>query len=161
MPASELFDSEGVITSPMTVIEDGVLKTFLYNLESAAIAKIPSTAHAARSYSGKVGTSFSNLIVPCGEHSLESLFKMHPKCFYAVKLEGGSGCSAVSGEISIGAQGFWVENGKIVQPVDGVTLSANFFDLLSKIQAVGNSYNDLFSSYRIPDLMIEEMFISG
>jgi PmbA protein len=78
-----------------------------------------------------------------------------------VKLEGGSGCSSVSGEISIGAQGFLVEQGRRVRPVDRVTLSTNFFDLIRRIRAFSDRYSDSFSSVKVPDVLVEEVHVSG
>src|SRR5690606_34182208 len=132
-PGSHLFDGEGVPARRIDVIKDGVLKTFLYNLESAAKAGVAPTGTGSRSYAGKAGTGFANYVVPLGTDSLESLLARYPKCLLIVKLEGGSGCSAISGEISIGAQGFLYENGRRVRAVDRITLSTNFFDLLKNI----------------------------
>jgi PmbA protein len=160
LPGSELIDGEGVVPQAFDVVREGVLQSLLYNLESAAKEKRTSTGNASRGYSGKVGTAFSNCIVAPGALSVSQLLGQFSRCLYVVKLEGGSGCSAVSGEISIGAQGFWCENGVPVHPVEGITLSANFFDLLQGIVGVGDSYNDQFSSLRVPALAVQEMAVS-
>ncbi|MGL1904458.1 MAG: TldD/PmbA family protein [Fibrobacterales bacterium] len=161
LAGAKRFDGEGVITSDFSVVENGVLQTYLYNLETAAKEGVTSTGNAARSYGGKVGTSFSNAYVPPGTASLQDLLSANKNCFYVVKLEGGSGCSSVSGEISIGAQGFWVENGEKVHAVEAVTLSTNYFDLLKNIGMVGTEYNDQFSSVKIPDILVNNISISG
>jgi PmbA protein len=160
-PGSHWVDSEGVVTSPLAVVQDGVLQEFLYNLESAKKAGRLSNGHGSRSYSGEVGTGFANYIVPCGDKGLKELLSQYPKCLYVTNLEGGSGCSPVSGDISIGVQGFWYEQGENTQPVDGMTMSGNFFDLLQGIQGISNQYSDALSSYRVPDLLIESMFLAG
>lgn len=160
LPGSELLDGEGVVPQVLEVIQGGVLNTFLYNMESAARDKRVSTGNASRGYSGKVGTAFSNCIVSTGNQSVVDLLGLFPRCLHIVKLEGGSGCSAVSGEISIGAQGFLCENGVPVHPVEGITLSANFFDLLQGIVGLGNAYNDQFSSLRVPAIAVREMSVS-
>jgi PmbA protein len=67
----------------------------------------------------------------------------------------------VSGELSIGAHGFWCENGAIKHPVDGVTLSGNFFDIIKNIVAVGNEYRDPFASYKVPALAVSELSVSA
>lgn len=160
-PGSRLFDGEGVVCRPMEIVRDGVLRTFIYNLESAKIDNRLSTGHAARGFAGKAGTGFSNFLVALGNQTLDQLLSAYPKCLYVTRLEGGSGCSAVSGEISIGAQGFWVEGGKRVRPVDRVTLSTNFFDLLMNIRGMSNEYSDRFSSVKVPDVLVEKMFVAG
>ena len=105
-------------------------------------------------------TAFHNVLVPAGEQTTAELLKMYPKCLFVVRLEGNSGCNSVSGELSIGAHGFWCENGAILHPVDGVTLSGNFFDIIKNIVAVGNEYYNPFSSYQIPALAISELAVS-
>ncbi|PJZ55014.1 TldD/PmbA family protein [Leptospira adleri] len=160
-PGSRLLDAEGVLTRKKAIIENGILQTYLYNLESAKKAGVASTGNAVRSYGGRVGTSFTNYVVPKGKESLEELLSRYPECIYVLKLEGGSGCSAVSGEISIGVQGFYYKNGKPVHPVDRITMNLNFFDLLFSIEGISNEYNDSYSSIKIPDILIREASIAG
>ncbi|XDD51847.1 TldD/PmbA family protein [Leptospira sp. WS92.C1] len=160
-PGSRLLDAEGILTKKKSIIQDGVLQTYLYNLESAKKAGVTPTGNAVRSYGGRVGTSFHNYVVPKGNDSLEELLARYPECIYILKLEGGSGCSAVSGEISIGVQGFYYKNGKPVHPVDRITMNLNFFDLLFRIEGISNEYNDSYSSIKIPDILIREASIAG
>lgn len=160
-PGSCLFDDEGVVSRLIEVVKDGVLKTYLYNLESAKLAGVRPTGTGSRGYSGKAGTGFANFIVDKGDKSLEDLLSAYPECLLITKLEGGSGCSAISGEISIGAQGFLYENGRRVKPVDKVTLNSNYFELLLAIRGLSREYSDTFSSVKVPDLLVESMFVSG
>ncbi len=160
-PGSHLFDGEGVVTSPLEVVKDGVLKTYLYNLESAKKAGHAPTGNGSRGYSGKAGTGFANFIVPLGSQTLDELLGSYPSCFLVTKLEGGSGCSAVSGEISIGAQGFFYEQGRRIRPIDKVTLNSNYFDLLLAIRGFSHQYSEAFTSVKVPDILVESMYISG
>jgi PmbA protein len=160
-PGSHLFDGEGVVSQVLKVVEGGVLKTYLYNLESAKKAGVKPTGTGSRGYSGKAGTGFSNFIVEPGDRSLEDLLSAYPECLLITKLEGGSGCSAISGEISIGAQGFWYEQGRRVKPVDKVTLNSNYFELLQAIRGLSRDYSDAFSSVKVPDLLVESMYVAG
>jgi PmbA protein len=160
-PGSRLMDSEGVICRDLDLIENGTLIHFINNLESAAKAGLSPTGHGSRGIRSKAGASFSNLFVPKGTSSLSDLLHSHSRCLYITKLEGGAACSAISGELSIGVQGFWVEDGAIVHPVDSITLNGNFFDLLNQIEGISNAYQDSFSSYHIPDLLVTGLSTSG
>lgn len=80
---------------------------------------------------------------------------------YITKLEGGSGCSSISGDISIGVQGFYYENGERVHPVDKITLSGNYFDMIQMILDLSNEYSDSYSSVKMPDILVESMAIAG
>ncbi|EMK01741.1 MULTISPECIES: TldD/PmbA family protein [unclassified Leptospira] len=161
-PGSRLVDAEGIPTSARTkVLENGILKSYLYNLESAKKDNVSPTGHGVRSYSGRAGTSFSNMIVPLGNKTREELLASDSHCILVTKLEGGAGCSAVSGEISIGIQGIYYKNGKPEHAVDRITMNTNYFDLLHKIQGISNEYSDSYSSIKIPDILISEIHIAG
>lgn len=155
------FDSEGSSTRLVKVVDNGVFNEALYNLESASKAGKKTTGNGARDFGGKMATAFYNLRVPAGTLSSAELLKLFPKCLLVARLEGNSGCSSVSGEFSIGAHGFWCENGVVQHPVDGVTLSGNFFDIIKNIVAVGSEYNDPFASYKVPALAVSELSVSN
>ncbi len=155
-----LFDSEGCLTRRVEVVKDGVFNEALYNLETASKAGRKTTGNGARSFGGKMGTSFYNVLVPPGTLTTAELLKLFPKCLFVVRLEGGSGCNAVSGELSMGAHGFWCENGVIQHPVDGVTLSGNFFDIIKNVVDVGSEFRDPFSSSMVPALAVSELSVS-
>ncbi len=161
MPGSRLYDGEGVPTEKLDLVSNGKLNTFLYNLESAHKDKVKPTGHGSRSYAGKAGTGVSNLFVKKGESTLTRLLRAYPECIYITRLEGGSGCSAISGDISIGVQGFLYQNGIRIRPLDKITLSGNYFDVLHKIEDLSNEYSDSYSSMKVPDILISQMTISG
>lgn len=162
MSGSRFTDGEGVPTQPRALVEDGVLKGFLHNLETASRDGIAPTGDASRGYSGRVGAGFGNAVVSLtGGKSRKDLLDAHPRMLHVVKLDGSSGCNVVSGEISIGAQGFLVEHGVAVQPVDRITLSGNFLDLLQDIEAWGDSWKDGVQSIFVPDLLIRNLSLAS
>lgn len=161
LSGSRLVDGEGIVTAPLKVIEKGVLKSWLYNLESSGRAQHSATGNGSRGFTGGVGTQWSNMIVSPGTTTLEEMEQKYPRLLLINQLEGASGCSAVSGELSIGAQGHLIEEGKRVRPVDGITLSGNWLQLLSKIDAIGFETADSFSSVQVPDLLLSSIRVSG
>ena len=161
LPGYTSFDGEGVLTYDFEIVQNGILKSFLYNLETASIDKVESTGSAIRSYSGAASCGFRNFVVPLGKQSTEDLFQSAPEMLYITKLEGSSGCSSVSGELSIGAQGFFVKNGSIAYPVEGLTLNTNFFDLLKNITAFGNVYRESYSAIQVPPFLVSEITVSN
>jgi len=161
LPGASVLDSEGVPTQRIELIAEGGLRSFLHNLETAGREGCAPTGNGSRGYSGRVGTTFHNCIVPPGTQSEDELLHMFPRCLHIVKLDGSSGCSAISGEISIGVQGFLYENGVCVQAVDGITISTNFFEMLKQIVAISSEYNDSFSSVKIPAFAVERVSVSG
>jgi PmbA protein len=154
-------DAEGYLTKPLPLIENGVFRNFLYHVESGNKENKSSTGHAVRGYSGGISTRSHNLVWPTGEFSLEQLCTQNSKCLLVTQLEGQAGCNPVSGDISIGVQGFLMENGRRVQPVDSITLAGNFFDALLNIQGSGNTYQPELTHSFIPALLIEGLTVSG
>ena len=154
-------DAEGFLTKPLPLIEEGVFRNFLYHVESANKENKSSTGHAVRGYSGGIGTRSHNLVWPIGEFSLKQLCAQNRKCLLVTQLEGQAGCNPVSGDISIGVQGFLIENGLRIQPVDSITLAGNFFDVLLNIQGSGNTYQPELTHSFIPALLIEGLTVSG
>jgi len=158
---SRFLDAEGFLTKALPLIEDGVFRNFLYHVESASKENKSSTGHAVRGYSGGISTGSHNLVWPGGEYSLEQLCSLNNKCLLVTQLEGQAGCNPVSGDISIGVQGFLLENGLRIQPVDSITLAGNFFDVLKNILASGNTYQPELTHSFIPALLIEGLTVSG
>jgi len=154
-------DSEGFLTKQLPLIENGIFRNFLYHVESARKENKTSTGHASRGYSGGISTRSHNLVCPAGAYSLDQLCALEKKCLLVTELEGQAGCDPVSGDISIGVQGFLIENGRRVQPVDSVTVAGNFFDVLNNIRGYGNTYQPELTQLFIPALLIQEMSVSG
>jgi len=159
LKGSRARDAEGTPTREIDVVESGIFTNFLYNMESAEKEKKTSTGNAVRSIGSKSATGFKNLVVPPGKEPATAL--LTGRVLLIDKLEGAAGCSAVSGEMSIGAQGFLYEGNVRVQPVDRITLSANIFDMLQNIEAISNEYNDQYGSVRVPDLLIGKIAVAG
>ena len=160
-PRSRYLDAEGVATRPLPLIEGGVLRTLLYHVESGRKEGHASTGHAWRGYRGGISTAPHNLVLPTGPHDLEALCALPERCLLVTELEGMAGCNPVSGDISVGVQGFLVEGGRRIHPVDSVTIAGNFFDLLKGIRARGDRYQPNLASLFIPALLVEGLAVSG
>lgn len=160
-PGSRYLDVEGVATRPLPLIDQGRFANFLYHIESARKENAESTGHAGRGYSGGISTRTHNLVMNTGSHDLDALCGMPERCLLVTKLEGAAGCNPVSGDISIGVQGFLMENGRRAQPVDSVTIAGNFFDLLLNIKALGDRYQPNLTKLFIPAMLVEGMTVSG
>lgn len=158
---SYLFDSEGVPARTVHVVRDGVLQTYLSTLASARATGVPPTGTGSRDESGAITTRLANYQVGKGVRRLDDLLAAYSRCLYVVQLEGTAACSAVSGEISIGAQGFMYERGRRTRPVDRVTINTNFFDLLHRIRGLSDTYSDAFGNVFVPDVLVDGVHVSG
>jgi len=158
---SRYVDAEGTPTVPLDLIVDGVFKNFIYHIEAAQKDSVASTGHAGRRYDSTINTRSHNLVMETGEQSLDELCQAAGTCLLVTKLEGGAGCNPVSGDLSIGVQGFLMKQGERVQAVEGVTIAGNFFDLLTNIQGIGDSYQPNLTSTFVPALLIDGLAISS
>ena len=72
----------------------------------------------------------------------------------------GYGINPVNGNFSGGVSGFWIENGKVVFPVKGLTIAGTAEEMLIGIDMLGNDL-DLNRSFTAPTIRIKEMQIGG
>lgn len=157
------FDSEGAASQKTTLIEKGVLKNYFTNLEYAQKMNLPHTAHAARGPTSSMDISSTNLMVKPGSRSLEELLKRHDKVIHLIDFAGAlhAGYNSTTGDISMPAQGFLYENGKLVGAVDQFVVSGNILDLLRDIEDVSNQLNRPGSSEICPDVLVKSMSFAG
>ena len=71
----------------------------------------------------------------------------------------GQGLNSVTGDYSRGAAGFWVENGRIVAPVEGVTIASNILTMMQHIEAVGSDVYD--GCRRTGSLIVSDLMLAG
>ena len=158
-PGSRPFDGEGLLSRRNVVVEGGVLRTYLCDSYSARKLGRASTASAARGGSGGVGESTSNFLLQPTATSAKDIVASTKRGLYVTEMMG-FGFSAVTGDFSRGAAGFWIEDGKLAFPVSEVTISLNLDELLKRIDAVGDDL-DLRTSTASPTFRVSSMTIAG
>jgi PmbA protein len=72
----------------------------------------------------------------------------------------GHGLNPVTGDISRGAFGLWVEKGEFVYPVSEITISGNLGEILNNIEMVGNDL-DFRSPLAGPTIKVKELTVAG
>ena len=149
-PGTKPFDDEGVPIRKTIVIEKGILKNYLFDTYSARRLKMKSTGNA----SGP-----NNFHLTAGKHTPEEITKSVDKGLLLTNMMG-MGLNPVTGDISRGAFGLWIEKGEIAYPVSEITISGNLAKILQDIEMVGN---DLRFDRNItgPTDKIGEMTVGG
>ncbi len=156
------FDDEGVATSNKKIIDKGILKTYFYDLKNARINHVEPTGNGYKRGNGKVGVSFVNPYVKPGKYDLNELFTIVKDGIYITSVEGlHAGMNAQSGNFSLQASGYLIENGKKSQPVTLITVAGNLFDMLKDIKEVGADSELLSSGFTCSSLYIKSLAISG
>jgi PmbA protein len=135
---SAAFDSEGVPTKKLYVVQDGKLTSYFHNLKTAEKDGVSSTGHGYKpSYKGTVGVRPSNFHVVPGEKSVDDLIESLDEGVLITDLAGlHSGADPISGDFSLAANGFFIKDGKVVGPTTLMTVAGNFFDVLLDIEEV-------------------------
>lgn len=161
-PSQYAFDDEGVATHTKTIVENGVLKTYLHNLKTAAMMNVKSTGNGFKSsVSSNVGISPANLYLKAGDTSLEDMFKETKDGIYITGITGlHAGLNPISGSFNLQSNGFKIENGKKTTPVTLIILSGTLQDLLNNVKYVGSDF-EFKRGVGAPSLMIKSMAISG
>lgn len=160
------FDAEGVATYRKKVIENGVLNTLLHNLDTAKKAGIETTGNASKAgYSGSVEISPYCFCIEGSDITEEQLFERMGNGIYVTDLMGlHAGVNAVTGDFSVEASGFMIENGKKGRPVKTFTIAGNFFDLLKNIEAVADTVKigmGGFTAFGAPSVLVRSISVAG
>ena len=156
---SRPFDGEGLPTRKTTIVERGVLQSYLLDTYSAKKLGLTSTGNASRGVGEAPSVGPTNLFLLPSSVSPEDIIRSVQQGLYVTELIG-FGINMVTGDYSRGAAGFWIENGELVYPVEEITIAGNLTQMLKGIEMVGK---DLQFRGRIasPTIKISEMMIAG
>lgn len=160
------FDDEGTPTQAKSIIDQGRLTTFLHNLETARTFQVQPTGNGFKSlYREAPAISATNLCVPAGEHTDAELIQAMGSGLLITDCDGiFAGANPVSGDFSLIAKGYLIENGAVHRPVNQITIAGNFYEMLNGLSAVGSEYaagGSLNGFIQTPSLLISELFVSG
>jgi len=151
---SKPFDSESVPCQKTPVVERGILKNYLCNTYAARKLRLKSTGNGA-------GASVSphNFYLQPGNHPPEEIIASVDKGLILIRTLG-HGLNSVTGDISRGAFGLWIEKGEITYPVSEITISGNLGEILNQIEMVGNDLN-FYTPLAGPTIKIQELTVAG
>ena len=147
---SRHFDSEGVKAKPLVLIEKGVLKNYMLSTYSANKLGMISNGHSG---------GISNLILKLGDYPEEELIASVKNGLYLTSMSG-QGANIVTGDFSRGAQGIWIRDGKLAEPVSEFTIAGTFNEMLKNLKMIGSEVDER-SSILTPAFKIDKMAVSG
>ncbi len=155
---SRPFDSEGTASKRLTLIEEGVLRSFMHNSATAARTGQANTGHASRTYASTLNVRPSNLLLLPGQGIgaadgvlVTDLMGVH------------AGANPISGDVSVQAMGLESVGGE-THPVDDFAISFNLFELLQRVSALGNDLtwsHGFGESIQAPSLCVEDLSFAG
>ena len=136
---SYAFDDEGVPSRRTLLVEEGVLKSYLYDRLSALKDGVESTGNGRReSYQHKPIPRMSNTMIVSGKMKPEEIIRSVEKGLFVKKMGGGQ-VNTVNGDFVFEvSEGYLIEKGSVSEPVRGAILIGNGPQVLKEIDMVGD-----------------------
>ena len=135
-------DDEGTPTSRTVLIEDGILKGYIHDRQSARLMGMAATGNARRqSYAHMPMPRMTNTAMLGGDHSFEEMIASTRRGLYCASLGGGQ-VDITNGKFVFQCtEAYLIENGKITSPVKGATLIGDGPTALTKVSMIGNDFS--------------------
>lgn len=153
------FDGEGVPTRRTTVIERGILRSYLLNSYAARKLGLKTTGNAARGLAGNPGISPGNFYLEPGSRPPEQLLRDVREGLYVTEFLG-FGVNLVTGDFSRGASGLWIENGELTYPVEEITVAGNLKDMLLNVSEIASDL-EFRGAVAAPTLRLDGLTVAG
>jgi PmbA protein len=163
---SASYDDEGVAHRRNVLVEQGVLKEFLYDLKTAAqtsassveSSSVESTGNGSRSLFSPPGPSPTNLIFGAGETPLADIIAGIDEGLLVENALGLGQGNVISGAFSNSLSlAFKIEKGEIVGRVKDVSIAGNVYDLLQDVAAVSQETEWVYRFFSLPYILLPDV----
>ncbi len=145
---SRLFDEEGLTAIKRPVIENGVLKSYyIDNYYGRKLGMKPTSG------------SFSNVIFKPGTRNLDGMIGSMKRGILITGFNGGN-CNGSTGDFSYGIEGFLIQDGKKVHPLNEMNISGNMNQFWFNLAELGNDILES-DSVKTPSMRFENIDLSG
>jgi PmbA protein len=159
--ATAPFDGEGAPRRNTVLVKGGVLLGYLYDGYTGCKAGRPSTGNAARGgIKGPPRAGINNFYIENGTAGQSTLADGISRGLLVTSVMGMHTANPISGDFSVGAAGFLIENGVVTSPVKGVAIAGNLMEFFRSVDMVGNDLR-FFGAVGAPSLRIASLDVSG
>ncbi|MDI6739208.1 MAG: TldD/PmbA family protein [Candidatus Edwardsbacteria bacterium] len=166
-PGARAFDDEGVACKPLTLVKNGVLKSFYYDLKYAKKLKAKSTGHGYRSgpwggdpISLRPDPALAHLFIRPGKRSFMELVKSMDRGIILEGVLGPHSGNIPNGDYSVGASpGFYVEDGEIAGRVKDVMVAGNIYQTLKNVIDLGDALYPAFGGWA-PAVLCDDVSVA-
>ncbi len=160
-PASRPCDDEGVPSQRTALIERGVVKDFLYDLQTAALTGNRSTGNGNRSRGSLPTPSVSAVLIDEGDTPLEDMVRGMKEGLVIEMLIGAEQGNVLGGQFSGNVLlGYKVENGEVIGRVKNTMVSGNIYEALKRIEAIGNEAKWVGGALKAPALYLPALAVA-
>ena len=141
---SAKFDGEGTPMQKTLIIEEGVLRSFLYDRYTAKKDNVESTGNSARegldAYMKTPTLEATNFVFSPGTKSNDELIEEIKNGILVFGVQGAHSSNPATGEFSVVATPAWkIENGQIAYPVKGAMITGTIYEVLQNISGIGRT----------------------
>jgi len=155
------FDAEGVPKRNTVLVQDGMLLGYLYDTLRARKDGVESTGNAVRGgIKSPPHMGVSNFFIENGTVSFNDLMAGIGRGILLTDVMGMHTANPISGDFSVGAAGFLIEEGRVTFPVKGIAISGNILELFQGVEGIGNDLR-LHGTVGSPSLRIAALDVSG
>lgn len=153
--SSRAYDTEGTPTRPITIVENGVLKTYLYSTYTAGKAGVEPTGHGTRGGAA----SPTNIVPKLGDMTVEEIIRSTPEGIY-IEI-GRISPNSTTGDVSSAVDfGFKIENGELAYPVASSMIGGSFLEMVKNIDAISSDYREE-PGMIMPTIRIQDVLVAG
>ena len=160
--ASAPFDGDGIPTRRNTLIHNGVVSSFLYDLHTASLAGKETTGNAGRSLASLPTPTSHTLWIEPGHATLEDMLADIKEGVLIDQVMGAWAGNVLAGEFSGNVHlGYRIENGQIVGRVKDTMVAGNVFHALGDIAALGSELHWIHGSLRLPYIYLPALGVAS
>jgi len=145
---SRLFDDEGLSAVKRLIIENGVLRNFYID-----------TYYGRKLGMKPTSGSNSNILFSLGTKDLAGLMASMKRGILVTGFNGGN-CNGSTGDFSYGIEGYLVENGQVIHPVNEMNITGNMNQVFFNLVETGNDFRP-GRTVRIPSMLYDNIDFSG
>jgi len=160
-PGAGPADDEGVPARRTVLFEKGVLKNYIYDLQTAGLAGARSTANGMRSFDSQPSPGNTNVIVSTGDMKIDDMIADMKRGILVDQVLGAGQSNVLAGEFSLNVElGFLVENGRITARIKDCMVAGNVFEAFRDIAGVG-AEAEWHGAMRLPAVYFARLSVAG
>lgn len=151
------FDGEGVPCGRTSLFEKGVLRGYIFDLQTAGLMDTRSTGNARRSHDSLPAPGFTNLVVEPGDTTLEEMIKNTGEGLLVYSVLGGGQSNLLAGDFSLNVMlGYKIERGQLVGWVKDTMVAGNVYQALNELAAVGREVEEI-GGFMVPPFHFQRL----
>ena len=154
------FDDEGVVPKKLTLVEEGILKTYITDSYTAPLVNLENTGHANRgSFASRPRPAPYTMSIKPGSISKDNLLEDMKEGIYLMSspLSSRGDNPQVSAQIN---QGFYVKDGELQYPVKNAVIGSTIFEIFEKIEEMSKETENR-SGHEAPWMLLQPLRVSG